>query len=255
MRRLNRYLISSILKLLLVCELAGVIIFSMIDRPQADYDRNLAEHIIRGHLAGEIITKRAHGETVPSDGISDEAFRPYFNPDFFRKYVAYAKRIYPILSPDAMDTLKEQYLDIRKGGEMEGSAVPITPRQLEAYVRLAEASARARLSPIVSADDAARAVRIVEYWLSRVSGEGGRVDIDIITTGVSHSQREQMIVLRDVLRELAGADGTADLEDILQMAEQRGIPAAQAEKILRRWKEEGEVYTPTDGKYRVVTRL
>ena len=31
MRRLNRYLISSIVKLLLVCELAGVIIFSMID--------------------------------------------------------------------------------------------------------------------------------------------------------------------------------------------------------------------------------
>ncbi len=231
------------------------IIFSMFDRPQAEYDRNLAEHIIRGHLAGEMITKREHGESVPASGVSDDAFRPFFKPDFFRKYVAFAKRVYPILSPEAMDTLKEQYLDIRKGGEMEGSAVPITPRQLEAYVRLAEASARARLSPIVSADDAARAVRIVEYWLSRVSGEGGRVDIDIITTGVSHSQREQMIVLRDILRELAGEDGTADLEDIVQLAEQRGIPTAQAEKILKRWKEEGEVYTPTEGKFRVVTRL
>lgn len=231
------------------------IIFSMIDRPQAEYDRNLADHIIRGHLAGEMMTKREHGESVPASGASDDAFRPFFKPDFFRKYVAFAKRIFPILSPEAMDTLKEQYLDIRKGGEMEGSAVPITPRQLEAYVRLAEASARARLSPIVSADDAARAVRIVEYWLSRVSGEGGRVDIDIITTGVSHSQREQMIVLRDILRELAGEDGTADMEDIVQLAEQRGIPAAQAEKILRRWKEEGEVYTPTEGKFRVVTRL
>lgn len=31
MRRLNRYLIGTISKLLLVCELAGVIIFSMID--------------------------------------------------------------------------------------------------------------------------------------------------------------------------------------------------------------------------------
>jgi replicative DNA helicase Mcm len=231
------------------------IIFSMFDRPQAEYDRNLADHIIRGHLAGEMMTKREHGESVPASGASDDAFRPFFKPDFFRKYVAFAKRIYPILSPDAMETLKEQYLSIRKGGEMEGSAVPITPRQLEAYVRLAEASARARLSPIVSADDAARAVRIVEYWLSRVSGEGGRVDIDIITTGVSHSQREQMIMLRDILRELAGEDGTADMDDIVQLAEQKGIPAAQAEKILRRWKEEGEVYTPTEGKFRVVTRL
>ncbi len=231
------------------------IIFSMIDRPQADYDRSLAEHIIRGALAGEMMTKRAHGESVPDSDISEDAFRPYFDPVFFRKYVAVAKRIYPIMSPEAMDTLKEQYLEIRKGGEMAGSAVPITPRQLEAYVRLAEASARARLSPLVSADDAARAVRIVEYWLSRVSGEGGRVDIDIITTGVSHSQREQMIFLRDILRELAGADGTADFEDIIHLAEQKGIPAAQAEKVLKRWKEEGEVYTPTEGKYRVVTRL
>ena len=31
MRRLNRYLVGSTIKLLLICELAGIIIFSMID--------------------------------------------------------------------------------------------------------------------------------------------------------------------------------------------------------------------------------
>ena len=231
------------------------IIFSMIDRPQAEYDRNLADHILRGHLAGELLTRREHGEPTPPADVREDQFKPYFDQAFFRKYVAYAKRIFPIMSPEAVETLRAKYLEIRKQGEVEGSAVPITPRQLEAYVRLSEASARVRLSPIVSADDAARAVRIVEYWLSRVSGEGGRIDIDIITTGVSHSQREQMIMLRDILRELAGADGTADQEDIIQLAEQRGIPSNQAERILKRWKEEGEVYTPTEGKYRIVTRL
>ncbi len=231
------------------------IIFSLIDRPQSEHDRNLAEHILRGHLVGEILTRQEQGESTTTIEINKERFRPHFEPLFFRKYVAYAKRVFPVMSPEAIEMLKQQYLDVRKQGEVEGASVPITPRQLEAYVRLAEASARARLSPIVSADDAARAVRIVEYWLSRVAGEGGRVDIDIITTGVSHSQREQMIILRDIITELAGEDGVADRRDIMELAVERGIPAEQVQRILDKWRAEGEVYSPFEGKYKLVARL
>src|SRR5439155_497931 len=91
-----------------------------------------------------------------------------------------------------------------------GSSVPITPRQLEAIIRLAEAGARMRLSEAVTADDAERAVRIVEYWMGKVAGEEGRFDIDIIQTGISQSQREQIISIRDIINELAGPEGVAD---------------------------------------------
>ena len=232
------------------------IIFSLIDRPQSEHDRNLAEHILKGHLVGELLTRREHGETATTTiNVSAEPYEPHFEPTFFRKYVAFAKRVYPIMAPEAIDMLKQKYLDVRKQGEGEGMSVPITPRQLEAYVRLAEASARARLSPIVSEDDAARAVRIVEYWLSRVAGEGGMVDIDIITTGVSHSQREQMIILREIITELAGDEGEADKKAIEQVAVERGLKAEQVERILERWKAEGEVYTPSKDKYKIVARL
>ncbi len=184
-----------------------------------------------------------------------EVNKPHFEPEFLRKYIAHAKRIYPIMTEDAINVLRDYYLSIRKQGEIEGSAVPITPRQLEAFVRLAEASARARLSDVVSTDDADRAVKIVEYWLKKVTGEGGdRFDIDIIATGTSRSQREQIIILRDVITELTRDESSASLQDIVELAEEKGIAPTRVESWLNRWKEEGEVYSPRKNRYKLVEK-
>lgn len=228
------------------------VIFPIMDRPQAQFDRAMAEHILRGHLAGEQVRRGLEGPSIPSQ--VDDAFLPYFGRDFLRKYVAFAKRIYPVMTDEAMRVIEEKYLDIRKQGEVEGGAVPITPRQLEAFIRLAEASARARLSQEVEEEDAQRAVRIVEYWLQKVTGIEGGFDIDIVATGVSSSQRAQMTTLRDIIAELAERDGVADLKDILEMAEERGIPGSRVEAWLKRWSQEGEVYSPAANKWRLVSR-
>src|SRR5207249_10023235 len=107
----------------------------------------------------------------------EEPSPPHMNPHFPRTYVAYAKRIYPIMTVEAMSIIEKKYLDIRRTGEAAGSSVPITPRQPEAIIRLAEAAARMRLSEAVTADDAERAVRIGEQWIGQVGGEVGRLDI------------------------------------------------------------------------------
>jgi replicative DNA helicase Mcm len=231
------------------------IIFSIIDRPESGKDRLLAEHVLRGHYVGELLRRRQAGEEVDVPSASLLPYQPHFEPAFLRKYVAYAKRIYPIMTPDAMDVIRQKYLEIRKQGEAAGSSVPITPRQLEAFVRLAEASARGRLSPLVDAQDADRAVRVVEYWLSRVAGEEGRFDIDIIATGVSHSQREQIYLLREVIVELERESGVADKEEVLRRAQERGIPPTRTEALLKRLSEEGELYSPSKDKYRLAARL
>src|SRR5437762_1752863 len=189
------------------------IIFSMIDRPQADRDRELAEHILKGHRVGEIRRRRETGLATEESQALEEPYTPHLDPDFLRKYVAYAKRIYPIMTVEAMSIIEKKYLDIRRTGEAAGSSVPITPRQLEAIIRLAEAGARMRLSEAVTADDAERAVRIVEYWMGKVAGEEGRFDIDIIQTGISQSQREQIISIRDIINELAGHEGDVVSEE------------------------------------------
>ena len=231
------------------------IIFSMIDRPQADKDRELAEHVLKGHQVGEMLRRRESGLVTAETHMLEEPYTPHFNPEFLRKYVAYAKRIYPVMTDEAMGAIEKKYLDIRKTGEGVGSSVPITPRQLEAIIRLSEASARLRLSAEVTIDDADRAVRIVEYWMGKVAGEEGKFDIDIIQTGISQSQREQIISLRDVINELAGPDGVADYEDIVRIAQERGIPPAKVDSWLKRWSQEGEIYSPAKSKYKLVERL
>ncbi|HLE54213.1 MAG TPA: LAGLIDADG family homing endonuclease [Thermoplasmata archaeon] len=231
------------------------IIFSMIDRPQADRDRELAEHVLKGHQVGEMLRRRESGIATAETHMLEEPYTPHFNPDFLRKYVAYAKRIYPVMTDEAMAAIEKKYLDIRKTGEAAGSSVPITPRQLEAIIRLSEASARLRLSSEVTIDDAERAVRIVEYWMGKVAGEEGKFDIDIIQTGISQSQREQIISLRDIINELAGPEGVADYEDIVRVAQDRGIPPAKVDSWLKRWSQEGDIYSPAKNKYKLVERL
>ncbi|MCK4456519.1 MAG: minichromosome maintenance protein MCM [Thermoplasmata archaeon] len=226
------------------------VIFSILDIPESRRDMDMADHMLKGHLVGELRKRMKEG--IRTDIPDAEVFEPYFEPEFLRKYVAYAKQISPVLTPEAMDIIKEKYLEIRKQGEAEGSAVPITPRQLEAFVRLAEASARARLSESVTEDDARRSVRIVEYWLRKVAGEAGRFDIDIIVTGTSTSQREHMMALRDIIRELSGEEDSADISDIISMAEEKGIHSSRVESLLKRWSQEGEVYSPSKNRYKLV---
>ncbi|MFQ5553339.1 MAG: ATP-binding protein, partial [Thermoplasmata archaeon] len=230
-------------------------IFPILDKPQAQVDRAMSEHILKGHAAGEEI-RQAEAERRRADiGDADDIFQPFLEPDFLRKYVAFAKRIYPVLTPEAMQVIQDKYLEIRKQGEGEAGTVPITPRQLEGFIRLAEASARARLSPQVEEEDAERSVRIVEYWLERVTGIEGGFDIDIVATGMSQSQRAQMIALREIIGELAERDGAADLKDIQEAAEERGVPPNRVEAWLKRWSQEGEVYSPAANKWRLVSRF
>lgn len=229
------------------------LIFSMVDKPESGRDSRMADHMLRGHLLGEMLMQEEAGE-MEVDASLQEVYLPYFPPEFLRKYVAHAKRIYPVLTPEAMEVIHKKYLEIRRTGEAAGSAVPITPRQLEAFVRLTEAGARARLSLQATAEDAERAVRIVEYWLARVAGGEAGFDIDIITTGVSHSQREQILALRDIISEVADEDGVASVEDVKEQAESRGITAAQVDDWLRRWRTAGEIYAPAKGKVKLVTR-
>jgi replicative DNA helicase Mcm len=173
--------------------------------------------------------------------------------DFLRKYVAYSKRIAPIMSDEAMRTLEGYYVSIRKLGEGEEASVPITARQLEALIRLSEASARARLSSIVSAEDANRAIKIVEYYLGKVASEGGKRDIDIIATGTSRSQREQIYVLRSLVQQLSDERRGVSAEELIQKAGAENIPEDRVRALLKRLSDAGEVYSPQPGYFKLAS--
>ena len=233
------------------------LIFSILDKPNRETDTALAIHILRTHKAGEVSenilrSKKSEHTKEEQDGLMKNVM-PIFTPEFVRKYVAYAKRnIFPVMNDDASEVLKNYYVDFRSSSE---DSVPFTPRQLEAFVRLAEASARVRLSEEVTVEDAKRAISIIDQYLRRVGmdRETGKFDIDIIATGISHTQQSRMRSIIDIIQKLCNAseDGNAARSDIVSEAEIQGIESSKVESALDRLNRNGQIYEPIHGKYRL----
>lgn len=173
--------------------------------------------------------------------------------DFLKKYIAYAKQNFnPALTDEALEEIKEYYVKMRSTGDEEGAykAIPISARQLEALIRLSEASARIRLSPKVLKSDARRAIELVHFCLSEigVDPETGKIDIDRITTGVTASQRGNIHVIKDIIKELEGLIGKQiPLDDVLLKAKEKGMDPEKAEDIVDALKKEGVIFTPRAG--------
>ncbi len=233
------------------------LIFSILDKPNRVRDTELSSHILQAHKAGEIHEHLAKSKepmfTREQETILMKKVLPVFEPEFLRKYIAYAKRwVFPVLTDDALDILKNYYIDFRNSSE---DSVPFTPRQLEAFVRLSEASARIRLSSEATIVDAKRAISIIDQYLRRVGmdRETGKFDIDIIATGISHTQHERMRILIDLIKRVSAesSDGNAARADILSEAEIEGLESRKVEEALDRLKRNGQIYEPLHGKYRV----
>jgi len=233
------------------------LIFSIIDKPNRNRDSDLATHILSSHKAGEVSenisrSKKSKYNKKERDSMMKNVL-PVFDPEFLRKYVAYSKRyIYPVMTEEALELIKNYYVDFRNSSE---DSVTFTPRQLEAFVRLSEASAKVRLSEEVTADDAKRAIYIIDQYLRRVGmdRETGKFDIDIIATGISHSQHDRMRNIIDVIQRLCNEakDGNASRGDILREGEMEGFETSKVEETLDRLKRNGQIYEPVHGKYRI----
>jgi len=232
-------------------------IFTMTDRPNSEMDTRIAKHILTVHRRGEVMLHES-SEMIPGVDrdqiISDsDVLMPTMERDFLRKYVAFSKRITPIMSDEAMRTIENYYVSIRKLGEGEGASVPITARQLEALIRMSEASARARLMTVVSAEDASRAIGIVQYYLNKVASEGGRMDIDILATGTSRSQREKIYVLKSLVQQLSDERRGVSMDELIQKASSDNISEEQVRSLLKRLSDAGEVYSPQPGYFKLAT--
>ncbi len=205
--------------------------FALRDIPNPEIDTRMAEHIL----------KMRHFE-------EDEA-KPLIPVEFLRKYIAYSRsRIHPALTKEAGEKLKDFYLEMRAkvGGE---AAVSITLRQYEALIRLAEASARLRLSNKVDMEDAERAIRLMKVTLGQFGFElaTGVIDIDRAEGAkVTALQRSRIRIMLSVLEELEKTYGKEiPTDDIIKRAREEG--ADDPEGILRKMQSEGLLYSPRIG--------
>src|SRR3989338_4171306 len=171
-----------------------------------------------------------------------------------KRYVSYVKqKVFPKLSDGAVEEIKNFYVNLRNSGSESSNLkkpIPISARQLEALVRLTEASARVRLSDKATRQDAKRAIRILKYCLMQVGidPETGQIDIDRISIGISSSQRSRISIIKEIILGLEKEKGKSiPLEDIMAYAAEKGINEPQAEEAIERLKRDGEIFEPKRG--------
>jgi replicative DNA helicase Mcm len=238
------------------------LIFTVTDQPDPDEDAALAEHILRTNYAGELETQRT--KVANSNHSAEEVasvtdtVEPAINPDLLRKYIAYAKRTcFPTMTDEAKAAIRDFYVDLRAKGADEDAPVPVTARKLEALVRLAEASARVRLSDTVEQQDATRATDIVRSCLQDigVDPETGEFDADVIETGTSKSQRDRIKSIKDVIETVDAEyekEAGAPLEAIVERAEAEGIEESKVMDQIEQLRRKGDLYSPKTDQYKVV---
>ena len=168
----------------------------------------------------------------------------HLHREFIRKYVAYAKRtVHPNLDEEAKTHHRLLCFNRKQSGEFQDS-VAITARALEALARLAEASARIRLSETANIQDAERAVRLTKTWRYDLMGEN--FDETAIASNQKGKARHAERTILDIVERLSeNGEGFAQLVDVLNEAERLDISRDKAEEVIDKLNQNGRLMRPT----------
>ncbi|RLJ07545.1 MAG: AAA family ATPase [Candidatus Aenigmatarchaeota archaeon] len=206
--------------------------FALRDVPDSEKDKKIVEHVLRAR----------------QDEDYEEA-KPKLEPEFIRKYIAYAKeKCLPELSEEAGKILKRFYIKTRKKAEGVNMPIPITLRQFEALMRLAEASAKIQLSDTVRKEDAQRAIKLMRFSLRQLGfdPETGQIDVDRAEGATTtSSERSKIKIVLDIINELSAVKKEVKIEDIEALAKKEGVE--EVDEILEKLKREGMLFEPTPG--------
>ena len=168
------------------------LIYLILDSPNVENDRRLAQHLVGLYYETPNVT------------------RPPMDQDLLRDYIEYAREyIHPELSEEASEQLIASYLEMRNpmGNNVASNGtrtISATPRQLESLIRLSEALAKMRYSRLVTRADAREAVRLMKVATQAAATDPrtGRIDMDMLNTGRSTNDREMEEQLSLGIKEL-----------------------------------------------------
>jgi len=213
------------------------LIFTVQDIPSKENDERIASHIL----------KLAKDSSTVSSKLD-------VSQKLLRQYIAYAKQnCKPVLSDEAIEDIQKFYVDLRStaiGLDGEVKPIPISARQLEALIRLSEASAKIRLSAIVTREDSTRAIDLLRASMGEVAfdSETGRFDIDRVATGITASQRSQIAVVERLTDDMMVRLGKIiSVQELIKEAMNEGIERDKVEAVLDRLKKRGDIFEPRPG--------
>jgi len=212
-------------------------------------DEKIAEHILKTHRVGEMISQQKRkGTTTKNKEIEElkKAVTPEIMPELLKKYISYTRQnIFPTLTSESIKLISDFYVELRDMGRKEGS-YSATHRQLEGLVRLSEASARIRLSDTVEEQDAQRAIRLVKNSLEDVvtDPETGKIDYDIIVSGQTHTKLNNMKKILNIIKLKAQEMEMVPMDDVIAEAAKEKIDEEKVKDILAELEKKGEIYKP-----------
>lgn len=218
------------------------LIFIVTDQPDEEQDAAIVDAV---NTSAKVGAQLERGDSVAADDRED--VEPVIDEEVLKAYVAYARQTCtPVLTEDADDAIEDFYVGLRSEGVGDDEPVPVTARKIEAIHRLAEASARIRLSDEVTAGDVERAISLIRSCLEDIGidPETGNYDADIVETGQATSQRKRIETVKSVIRSLQDEHrrGAPIEEVVLTCEEAQEMERSKVEATIEKLKREGQAY-------------
>ena len=224
------------------------VIWLLTDQPAADHDTMIANHIMnnRANSTPEVLIDQGSAvdpsKSSAHDGLDEN--KGIVNRDLIRKYVAFAKRsINTQLSSDAQNLLREYYVETRRKGGESHDSIAISARAIEGLYRLAQASARVRLSEEATLEDAQRSIRLTKTWRHELMGEN--FDETTLQSGKKATARNRERTILEIVRRIHVETGqVVSLNDVLTEAGRSDITRDAAEDLIDALCRDGRLMRP-----------
>ena len=244
------------------------LIFLLLDQPDVEVDGLLSEHVMQLHAG------RQNKENIPAIAFraSQKLLQqqPHKSPDckllekiksfaakrvtpvplaVIQKCVAYSRQhVRPILSKEATSVLKQCYLELRGQNANCVGGIPITVRQLESMIRLAEARARIDMRETVTENDAKDVVAIMKESLySTVIDEYGSIKMKGRKKG-KHAEAKRFLV---TMSKLAKSQGRKmfSVAEMYTIADEIHLQVDDMQNLIEELNYAGELLKKGSGKY------
>ena len=222
------------------------LIFPVRDIMDEELDKSIAKHILTQHEAA--------GAKIAQVQEYEQVEKPQIESELLRKYIAYSKKTTsPRLGDAAASRIQDYYVELRKTGMRQGTT-PITPRQIEGLVRLAEASAKTRLSSMVESADVERAISLNEFMFKTLlTDRRGVRDIDVIMTNMPREKVDKMNLVLGLIKSLEEKEAQegrymgAKIQTVKEEAEKQGMDMNAVDKYIRELERSGDIFSPRPG--------
>ncbi|EAL65948.1 MCM family protein [Dictyostelium discoideum AX4] len=252
------------------------LIFILMDKPNTEKDHIISHNILNLHSNGSGVKKRKPQQSSSSSSATTNSSQYTHEEDhdkslplkqkllithgqeinliptvILRKYISYAKKyVSPRLSEEAIKVIQKFYLELRSKSTGSDS-MPVTTRQLESLIRLAEARAKLELRETVTEQDAIDIVEIMrDSLLDTFEDEHGNIDFRR-ATGMSKSGLSKKYI--SIFNKEASKTGTSTFskQELLQIVKEYKLPFENFNDVLEGLNNQGMILKSGNNKYTI----